>query len=85
MAMSGSRLTGTLDTDILAQIQSAFPIDASLKTAEKAGIAAAQSALAQAIANAAGPDIVNEVKNASIGPGTFTNGAGSVTGAGAIS
>lgn len=62
MSMSGSHLTSALSADILTQLQSAFPVNASLLTAEKTAVTAAQTALATAIATGSGADIVTEVK-----------------------
>lgn len=62
MALSGSRLTGTLQTDILAQLQAQFPAPSpALQAGELTAFNAAQLKIAQAIANASGPDIVTEI------------------------
>lgn len=66
MSMSGSRLTGTLYNDYLAQLQAAFPIPGGLLGPEQAGLNSGQMAIAQALANAGGPDIVTEVQQATV-------------------
>ncbi len=85
MALSGSRLQAA----ILTAIQTAFPINTNLKTAEKTAIAAAQLALAASFA----PPTVTEITgNASVPSGITvattgtaaaqtgaTNSAGTVT------
>jgi hypothetical protein len=86
MALSGSRLTTALAADILSQLQTLFPVNASLLSAEKTAYATGQTNLANALANAAGPDVVSEVTgHASVNPGSFSNSGGSVTGTGTVS
>jgi hypothetical protein len=80
MSLSGSRLTGTLSADYLTQLQSLFPINASLLPAEKSYLATAQQNLANALANAGGPDIVTEVKNATVAVTGVTTGSGTAPG-----
>lgn len=84
MALSGSRLQTNLAADFLSQIQTAFPVNASLLTAEKTALQNAQTSLANALAAAAGPDVVTEAKNATLTiPGTglvAPSGGGAVTG-----
>jgi hypothetical protein len=84
MSLDGNRLKTSLQADILSQLQSAFPVNASLLTAEKTALNTAQQSLANAIANAVGPDAVTEVKNATVLPGTFSNSGGPVAGAGTL-
>lgn len=66
MSLSGSRLQGALQTDILAQLQSQFPVNGSLLPGEIAQINAAQQKLATALATATGPDVVTEVLQATV-------------------
>lgn len=80
MAMNGARLIGTLAADYLTQLQALFPINASLLPAEKTYIATAQTNLANALANAGGPDIVTEVKNATVAVTGVTTGSGTAPG-----
>lgn len=61
MALSGSRLQTALATDILTQLQSAFPISGSLLPAEQTKLQAAQQSMASAMAAAIGPDTVSEI------------------------
>ena len=82
MALSGTRLTGTLATDFLSQLQAAYPVNSSLLPAEKTAYATAQSALAQALANAAGPDIVGEFTGHAVVPVTVVSVSGVQTGSG---
>lgn len=80
MSLSGTRLQSSLAADFLAQIQAKFPIPSTLLAAEKTALQGAQTNLANAMAAAAGPDVVTEVKNASVSTtdtGTVTSGAGS--------
>lgn len=80
--MSGTRLKGNLAADYLTQIQTAFPIPGTLQAGEITALQNAQQAIANALANAGGPDIVAEVANISIAPGSFGNSGGPVTGLG---
>jgi hypothetical protein len=68
MALSGTRLKSALSADYLTQLQSLFPIPAALLAAEKSAAASAQSALANALANAGGPDIVAEITGNAVVP-----------------
>lgn len=80
MALSGTRLQTALASDIYAQLQAIFPLNADLLAAEKTLILAAQQNLANAMANAAGPDIVSEITGNAVVPigivGTVTSGPG---------
>ena len=77
MSLSGSRLTTALAADILTALQSAFPVNSSLLTAEKSSINTNQQKMATAIANGSGADIVTEITtNAIVPAGTVTTGAG---------
>lgn len=73
MALSGARLSGSLKTDILAQLQSLFPINANLLTAEKAALVTAQTNFANAIGSPVGSDTVTEIaSNAIVNPVTLS-------------
>lgn len=84
MALSGSRLQTALAADILSALQSAFPIPSALLSAEKTTCAANQTALAAAMGQGVGPDVVTEITGHAVlvvtgvvaGGGT---GAGTVT------
>ena len=78
MALNGSRLTGTLYTDILAQLQSLFPVNVSLLAQEQADYNTGQQNLAHAIANAAGPDVVTEITGNAVVTGVQTGGGTAV-------
>lgn len=90
MSMSGSRLQGNLKDDFFTNIKNAFPLDPNLKAAEKTAILNAQEVLSQALANAAGPDVVTEVQQATVnvnGTASVTSAPGTapVTGTGTVS
>lgn len=80
MALSGARLTSALTSDILAALQSAYPVPSNLQAAEKTAMASAQSSLATAIANGSGGDIVSEITGHAVVPigilGSVSTGAG---------
>jgi hypothetical protein len=61
MALSGSRLTSALAGDYLTQLEALFPINGSLLSAEQSGLTNSLQNLANALANAGGPDIVSEI------------------------
>lgn len=89
MSLSGTRLKTNLAADILTQLNTIFPTDTNLLAAEKTLINTAKQNIANAIANAAGPDVVTEVLNAVVtvtsvsgvtpGGGTSGPGAGTVS------
>ena len=74
MALSGSRLKTALTADIYTQLQSQFPINSSLLAAEKTYIATAQQDLANAIANAVGPDTITEITGNAVAAVTGVTG-----------
>lgn len=81
MALSGARLTTALSADILTQLQALLPVNSSLLSAEKTGYAAAQVNLANALANAIGPDVVTEITGyATVSVTGVTTGAGTAPG-----
>lgn len=80
MSLSGSRLQSALATDILAQIQAAFPVNGSLLAPEQAACNTGQHALATALATAVGPDVVTEVKLGTVAVTGVTSGGSSAPG-----
>lgn len=77
MALSGTRLRAAEKSGILTQLQTLFPIDASLLTAEKTAIAAAQDKIAEAFAYGGAPATVSEITgNALLASGIVTTGLG---------
>jgi hypothetical protein len=80
MSMSGTRLKSNLAADYLSQLQSLFPIDSSLLPAEKTALQSAQTNIANALANAGGPDIVTEVGNATVLVSGVTSGGSTAGG-----
>lgn len=61
MALSGSRLQTALAADFAAQLASLFVLPGALLPAEQAAYTASQQHLANAMANAIGPDVVTEI------------------------
>jgi hypothetical protein len=69
MSLSGTRLKNALATDINTQLTIQFPVNVSLLAAEQALYTAGQQKIADAIANAAGPDVVTEITGHAAVPG----------------
>jgi hypothetical protein len=80
MPLLGTRLATALKADILTALQAAFPIPGGLLPAEQAMIQTQQTALATAIANGSGPDIIAEITTnalvATTDEGEVTTGVG---------
>ena len=75
MALSGNRLKAALATDIGQQLIAMFQLNGDLLPAEKQGYLDSQQKIADAIANAAGPDVVSEITGNAVVPG-ITAGPG---------
>lgn len=76
MPLDGARLTGALFSDIKAQMDALFPINADLLDDEKALAEEGREKFCHAIANAAGPDVVDEIVTNAVVPSGI---AGQVT------
>lgn len=61
MALSASRLTSNLAADYFTQLKALFPYPPGLLPGEQTQADQSLQNLAQALANADGPDIVNEI------------------------
>jgi len=68
MPLSGTRLKNALTTDIATQLATQFPVNGSLLAPEQALYTTSQQKIAQAIADAAGPDVVTEITGNALVP-----------------
>lgn len=68
MTLLGSRLNSARYTSILADLQTQFPINAGLLSAEQADCATSQSKIAHALADHEGTDVVAEITTNAVVP-----------------
>lgn len=80
MPLSGSRLQGVLDPEILAQLLLITPINPDLQPEEQAAAELGRQKLATALATAIGPKVVLEITGNALVPigiaGSVTSGLG---------